>query len=107
MIHPKSYGIWLFCSHFLIELPFRTSRFCRMNCNFFFFLFSFFTEAVAKKRFDSIQSMIESKCAMSYLFDIAVSNQVNCATREADLKDLQVPVQFVFEGYNFVGLQLL
>ncbi|KAK7067055.1 Chromosome-associated kinesin kif4a [Halocaridina rubra] len=47
-------------------------------------------EAIAKKRFDSLQSMTESKYAMAYLFDAAVCSQVSCSSREADLKDLQV-----------------
>ncbi|XP_068231625.1 chromosome-associated kinesin KIF4-like [Palaemon carinicauda] len=47
-------------------------------------------ETLAKKRFDSLQSMIESKCALTYLFEVAVNNQVNSAVQETDLKDLQV-----------------
>ncbi|XP_042221301.1 chromosome-associated kinesin KIF4A-like [Homarus americanus] len=46
-------------------------------------------DASSKKRFDSIQSMIEAKCALHLLFDVATSNHVNTAAREADLKDLQ------------------
>ncbi|XP_066943400.1 chromosome-associated kinesin KIF4A-like [Macrobrachium rosenbergii] len=46
-------------------------------------------DAVAKKRFDSMQSMSESKCALGYLFEVAVDNQVNCAAREMDIQDLQ------------------
>lgn len=37
-----------------------------------------------------MQSMVEAKCALNYLFEVAANGQVNTAAREADLKDLQV-----------------
>lgn len=37
-----------------------------------------------------MQSMVEAKCALNYLFEVAATGQVNTAAREADLKDLQV-----------------
>lgn len=49
-----------------------------------------FVDAASRKRFDSMQSMVEAKCALNYLFEVAATGQVNTAAREADLKDLQV-----------------
>lgn len=55
-----------------------------------FFAFYSFSDAANKKRFDSMQSMVEAKYALNYLFEVAANGQVNTAAREADLKDLQV-----------------
>lgn len=49
-----------------------------------------FTDDSNKKRFESMQSMLEAKCAMNYLFEMATKHQVSLATQEADMKDLQV-----------------
>ncbi|XP_063877388.1 chromosome-associated kinesin KIF4-like isoform X2 [Scylla paramamosain] len=42
-----------------------------------------------KKRFESMQSMLEAKCAMNYLFRVATNHQMSKITQEEDMKDLQ------------------
>lgn len=37
-----------------------------------------------------MQSMLEAKCAMNYLFEVATKHHLTIATQEADMKDLQV-----------------
>ncbi|XP_047474960.1 chromosome-associated kinesin KIF4-like isoform X2 [Penaeus chinensis] len=57
-------------------------------------------DAASKKRFDSMQSMVEAKCALSYLFEVAAKGQVNTAAREADLKDLQSQYEEVAQSLD-------
>lgn len=42
-----------------------------------------------KKRFESMQSMLEAKCAMNHLFKVATNHQMSRAAQEADMKELQ------------------
>ncbi|KAK3859333.1 hypothetical protein Pcinc_034550 [Petrolisthes cinctipes] len=46
-------------------------------------------DAANKKRFESMQSMVEAKCALNYLFRVATDNQVTIATQAADNRDIQ------------------
>nr|XP_053635684.1 chromosome-associated kinesin KIF4A-like [Cherax quadricarinatus] len=46
-------------------------------------------DITSKKRFETMQSMVEAKCAMNYLFDVATNNQLDLSARENDLKDIQ------------------
>lgn len=54
------------------------------------FVIFMFTDDSNKRRFESMQSMLEAKCAMNYLFEVATKHQMSIATQEADMKDLQV-----------------
>ena len=47
-------------------------------------------EVVNKKRFESVQSMIEAKHAMKYLFDNLISSKAIYASKESDMNDLQM-----------------
>ncbi|XP_076066005.1 kinesin-like protein 3A [Oratosquilla oratoria] len=43
----------------------------------------------SKRRFESIQSMIEAKVAINYLFDFATTQQATVFTKESEFKDVQ------------------
>ncbi|KAK3891852.1 hypothetical protein Pcinc_004270 [Petrolisthes cinctipes] len=42
-----------------------------------------------KKRFEYMQSMIEAKCALNYLFRTATNNKVTIPSQAADNRDIQ------------------
>nr|XP_045595024.1 chromosome-associated kinesin KIF4A-like [Procambarus clarkii] len=56
----------------------------------------------SKKRFESMQSMIEAKCAMNYLFDIATNNQLTLSAREMDLKYIQAQYDEVAQSIELL-----
>ncbi|XP_042881308.1 chromosome-associated kinesin KIF4-like isoform X2 [Penaeus japonicus] len=63
-------------------------------------------DAASRKRFDSMQSMVEAKCALNYLFEVAATGQVNTAAREADLKDLQSQYEEVAQSLEDMEAEL-
>ncbi|XP_027230346.2 chromosome-associated kinesin KIF4-like isoform X2 [Penaeus vannamei] len=63
-------------------------------------------DAANKKRFDSMQSMVEAKYALNYLFEVAANGQVNTAAREADLKDLQSQYEEVAQSLEDMEVEL-
>lgn len=50
--------------------------------------------------------MLEAKCAMNYLFEMATKHQVSLATQEADMKDLQAQYDELSQSLDATEMQL-
>lgn len=53
-----------------------------------------FTENKAKTRWDTMQSMIDAKCALKYLFELAVEIKKDAAMKEYTIEELEVNINF-------------